>query len=129
MRPFTGESLFKNDDAARVAAGFQVGEGLRRFPDRVAPGNELVELELAAHVEAEHAREIDARDAGPEVAARKGLLLERQGHGAHRGRIARLRHADHHREPAAPDRPRSEEHTSELQSNSFTSYADFSLKK
>src|ERR671915_1161496 len=87
MRPLTGTRASKDYDAARVAAGLEIGEGLRRLADRVAPGDELVELELPAHVQSEHAREVDARHARAEVAAGKRLLLERQRHRAHRRRI------------------------------------------
>src|SRR5262245_64300881 len=104
MRPVTREPESKNgaskdNHAARVAARLQIGEGLRRFFDGVAPGNELVELQLAAHVEAEHARKIDPRHARAEVAAGERLLLERQRHGAHRRAVRRLRHADHDGQP------------------------------
>src|ERR1044071_4040329 len=98
IRPVTGRCASKYDHAARVAARFEIGERLRRLADRIAPRDQLVELEPATHVEAEHAREIDARHARPEIAAGEGLLLERQRHGAHRGRIAGLRHPDHRSE-------------------------------
>src|SRR4051812_28934483 len=90
-------------DAPRVRPRLQVGERLRRLFDGVAPGDHLLELEAAAEVERKHAREIDARHAGAEIAAGEGFFLEDEGHGAHRGRFAGARHADHHRLAAAAD--------------------------
>ena len=50
----------KHDHASRVLPGFEVGKGLRRLVDRVAARDQLVELELAAHVKLEQPREVVA---------------------------------------------------------------------
>src|ERR1700722_3438337 len=93
------ESL-KGDDAARIFAGLEIGEGLRRLVDVVAMRDQFLELEPSCHVQPEQARVVDPRDAGSEIAAGEGFFLERQAHGSHRRCIARLGEAHHHRHAA-----------------------------
>src|ERR1700684_2977699 len=71
------------NNAACVLAGLKIGEGLRRLLDAVAMRDQLVELEPAGRVQPEHARKIDARHAGAEIAAGECFFLEWQRHGAH----------------------------------------------
>src|SRR5690348_1235436 len=96
--------ILKNDHAARVAAGLEIGKSLRRLVDAIAARDELFELQLALEIERQHARKIDPRHARAEIAAGDGLLLEGQRHRADRSRIGWLRDADDDRKAAAADR-------------------------
>src|SRR5437868_14273596 len=92
----------KNYDAAGVAAGFEIGKGLRCLVDAIAPGDQLVELQPALDIKRHHASDVDARHARAELAAGEGLYLERQRHRPYRSSMARLCDAHHHGENAAP---------------------------
>src|SRR5690606_10961110 len=80
----------EDDDAAGVPALRQVLERLRRFVDRVGPGDALVELQAPALVEDDQPGEVLAGAGRVEIAPGEGLLLEGERCRAH-GRLVRER--------------------------------------
>src|SRR3954470_11968224 len=99
------ESVLVDDHSADVLAVEQVLVALVDLIERVALGDQLVELEAAGLVHAEQLRDVVHGVAGAEQAALDGLLVQRE----HRAReldgdLVRVGEAGDHRGPALADR-------------------------
>src|SRR6185437_6926805 len=86
-----GQSVLVNDDAADVLAGHQVVVALVDLFQRVGPGDDLVELEVAGLVQAEDLGNVGGRVAVTEQAALHRLAEQGQdGPGQRDGRYLQL---------------------------------------
>src|SRR5882672_10749900 len=94
MRP-----SFQREDAAGEAAALEILERAGELLERVAPRDELVDLETTAEVEVGEHREVAPRAGGPVAAAEDRLVLVERVDDEVEAR-AELRDADH-RERAA----------------------------
>src|SRR5215470_3595637 len=98
-------SVLVDDHSADVLAVEQVGVTLVDLIERVALGDQLVELEPARLVHAEQLRDVVHGVAGAEQAALHGLLVQREDRaGELHGHLVRVGEAGDHRGSALADR-------------------------